>query len=184
MKNIISYINILLLGAVCYLAAYYFTARNYESNFTKNIFTGEYNRFAKLSEGVNRLVHLPLSDGRNYPAALTCPDALYSVMSYDLSENPVGLFSPLPVTSWAFTVYDENCNAFFSLDERTYGAERMQAVLYNANGKAPRKEDAVNIKSPGNKGIVVMRLILSDTGQKQMLADMRKEMRTGLIKTN
>lgn len=180
MKKLVDILNVVLVGVLCFLLTFFFTKRHTEQNFPKEIFESEYNRISNLSGGVNKLVHFP--DGNNYMyGTLTSPDALFSMMSYDLSEKPVGLYLPLPASPWAITIYDENCNPFYSLDERNFARTDLQVILYNEGQQAPDHESVVKVKSPGTKGIIVTRLITGSDDQ-NMLAELRKEMKTGLIK--
>lgn len=184
MKKIIAPLNIILLGAVCFTIAYYYASKSYEAKFLSGIFAGEYGRFAELSEGANKIVHLPPATGGDGNSMLASPDALFSVMSYDLSEKPVGLYLPLPASPWTVTIYDENCHAFYSLDERNFGSDTLQLILRQGEQAAPGHEGAIAVNSPGKKGMVVTRLIMSDSAEQPALAELRRGMKSGLIKTN
>ena len=176
MKKLLSPLNIILLCAVCFIVSFYYARKNFEQNFSSDLFESEYNRYAALSEGINKIVHLPLVQG-----TLTSPDALFSVVSYDISEKPVGLYLPLPASPWAITIYDETCNSFYSLDERNFNADYLQVILHRKEQAAPENEDVLNITAPGKKGIIVTRLIIPDISKQPLLSELRKEMRTGII---
>lgn len=181
MKKLVDTLNIILIGALCFLLTFFFTKRHNEHHFPKEIFESEYSRISKLSEGANKFVHFP--NGNNYTlGTLTSPDALFSMMSYDLSEKPLGVYLPLPASPWAITIYDENCNAFYSLDERNFGSQDLQVILYKEGQQSPDHESVVKVKSTGTRGIIVTRLIVTDSDDQNTLAELRKEMRTGQIK--
>ena len=184
MRKLTGTANIILLGAICLVISFDYARKNYEQKFSTRIFESEFKRFTTLSEGTNNIVHLPLADSRNNPGSLMSPDALFSMMSFDLSEKPVGLYLPLPLSPWTITIYEEHCNAFYSLDERTFEADYLQAVLYREGQSAPQNDGAVNIKSPGMQGIIITRLILPGIQEQPGLAELRKEMRSGLMGSN
>jgi len=83
------------------------------------------------------------------------PDFAYSACAYDLSHGPVHFRVPPWNAYWSLSLYADNSDNFFVLDDRE-AREGADIVLVRRGGEHPR--DAVRVvEAPSARGIALIR---------------------------
>lgn len=83
------------------------------------------------------------------------PDFAYSACVYDLSAGPVILSAPPYDDYWSLSLYGDNTDNFFVIDDREarYGAE----ITLVRRGTAHPEGASMVVESPSTRGIALMR---------------------------
>lgn len=174
---------LILFTVITFFIASHLSYSKYNQGIYKGLIDAEYNRIVKLAEGTNKMVHFPLATANNDPGSQMSPDVLYSAMSYELGDSPLGVYIPLPASSWTLSVYDEEGRNYYSLDNRLHTQNKLEIALVPEGRELAAGGNARVIKSPGNKGVVVVRYIIPLPASKAGLTTLRNEIKTGLINT-
>jgi uncharacterized membrane protein len=114
---------------------------------------------------VNKLVKSPKTTAQSRNVVRPSPDLVYSICCYDVSKEPIRFTAKIPTdTYWSVSMYQENSDNFFVLNDRQAKSNPVEIVLVKQGNPVP--SDAGNaqiVYSPTSRGILLVRhLLLSE----------------------
>jgi len=117
---------------------------------------------SRLPVNAVRREHRP--DARSRAVVKPSPDLVYSNVAYDVSKAPLLFTSPVPTDCyWSVSIYQENTDNFFVINDRQIKFNPLQILLVKKGRKADVPDNALVVKSPTSKGILLVRhLVMSD----------------------
>lgn len=106
--------------------------------------------------GWNACFHNPVYGPRKTAARRANPDSIISSMAYDLSDGPVRISGEVWPRYWSLSMYQQNSDNFFVINDRQLEGPAFAFVLTHAaqNIDAGHGEQIV---SPTLKGIMLIR---------------------------
>ncbi|MGA2157750.1 MAG: DUF1254 domain-containing protein [Dehalococcoidia bacterium] len=100
-----------------------------------------------------------------------CPDLVYSILLYDVSQQPIRFKAQVPTdTYWSVAFYAANTDNFFTLNDRQIKSSTVEILLVKKGAPIPENETAQIVVSPGDRGIMLVRhLLVSDDQYDQVV---------------
>lgn len=132
----------------------------------------EEDAWAKLSRygTFNKLHVLPTATPLVEPVADMDPSIRYAMCRYDLSTGPLKIVSAIPQTYWSLAIYDRSGGNYYTLNNRSAGRNTLtlwiadqQQILALEPDNPEKAEDRLVVKSRGQYGIVMFRILIPDT---------------------
>ena len=104
------------------------------------------------------------------------PDLVYTNVNYDVSKAPILFTSPIPANCyWSVSIFQDNTDNFFVINDRQIRSNPFQLMLVKRGKKVDAPENAVVVQSPTNKGILLVRhLVTSDDKMDEVKAIQRQ----------
>jgi uncharacterized membrane protein len=104
------------------------------------------------------------------------PDLVYSIVSYDISKEPVRLTAKVPTgTYWSASCFQQNTDNFFVVNDRQVKSNPVEILLVRQGMQVPDAGNAQVVVSPTNKGILLVRHLLLSDDKYQELIDIQKQ---------
>ncbi len=111
----------------------------------------------------NQILHNEPVNAESKKIVMPSPDLLYSGISFDVGRYPLLIKAPVPKsTYWSMAMYDLDTNNFFVIDDRDIPTSELEVVLIGPNETAPDRKGAIVVRAPGDQGIVLFRMFISD----------------------
>ena len=137
------------------------------------------------SASANTILHPPRSGARSRTVVRPSPDLLYSICVYDLraAEGAVRVsIHDMPDTYWSVSVFDADTNNFYALNDRQ--AKTGAADFLLAESGAPANDGRLPVvTTPTNRGIVLLRILVSDDARTAELDAARRHTRCAPYRT-
>ncbi|MEM6557262.1 MAG: DUF1254 domain-containing protein [Pseudomonadota bacterium] len=155
-------IVIYLLGAAALAALTFFVTRSLiiQQAPIKVMSTIEA-RIAAGAGGWNACFHNQVYGPRANAARRANPDSIISSMAYDLSDGPVRISGETWPRYWSLSVYQQNSDNFFVINDQALTDQSFDFVLALA-GQSTENLDGTPIVSPTAKGILLIRRFAAD----------------------
>ncbi|MEL6829720.1 MAG: DUF1254 domain-containing protein [Pseudomonadota bacterium] len=118
-------------------------------------------RIVQGAGGWNACFHNRVYGPRANAANRANPDSIISSMAYDLSDGPVRVSGEVWPRYWSLSLYQQNSDNFFVVNDRELETPEFDFVLTLANQKVADTNGAV-IVSPTSKGIMLIRRFAAD----------------------
>ena len=137
------------------------------------------------SASANTILHPPRSGARSRTVVRPSPDLLYSICVYDLraADGAVRVsIHDMPDTYWSVSVFDADTNNFYALNDRQ--AKTGAADFLLAESGAPANDGRLPVvTTPTNRGIVLLRILVSDDARTAELDAARRHTRCAPYRT-
>jgi uncharacterized membrane protein len=90
-----------------------------------------------------------------------CPDLVYSIVCYNVSNGPLLLTAPVPAdTYWSVSLYDQDSDNYFVINDRQVKSNPYSLLLVRQGTKYENPTNAQVVFSPNNRGILLVRYLL------------------------
>lgn len=136
--------------------------------FPRNQMDKVIERVGRSGERLNTLVHAPPVSTASRNVVRPSPDLIYSICVYDLSNGPVYLEMTLNDYYSSLSIFDNDTNNFFVINDRETDGASSRVILYdndiNISGVEP---NTLRVESPTRKGVALIRRL---AGSPEMLA--------------
>lgn len=106
--------------------------------------------------GWNSCYHNQVYGPRKAAARRANPDSIISSMAYDLSDGPVRISGEIWPRYWSLSIYQQNSDNVFVINDRQLGTERFEFILA-LEGQETSAMSGTPILSPTAKGIMLIR---------------------------
>lgn len=130
-------------------------------------------RLLKAGE-MNAAIHAPRVNSDSRGVVRPSPNLLYSLCVYNLEAGPLRVSSPVPEGYWSLSIYNNNTDNFFVLNDRQAGGDKVEFLLIGPESRADNPNNLPLIDAPTNDGIVLMRSLIGDEGGFPELDALRK----------
>ncbi len=110
------------------------------------------------------------------------PDLLYSLCCYDISQYPLRLTATIPDNYWSISGFAMNTNNFFAINDRQAKSNPVEVVLIK-KGMTYRDPTgkAHVIVAPTDKGIVLIRTVITSKADLPLLVEIQKKATAELV---
>lgn len=100
------------------------------------------------------------------------PDTKTSFAVYDVSQKPLRVHCVIPDVDnyWSLSLFAWNTDNFYVVNDRTAKAKEFDLVIVKPNSKYQKRGNEEVIVSPSDKGIIIVRMIVTDRNNKEELA--------------
>jgi uncharacterized membrane protein len=169
--------------AVSAAAAANYGYNDYIDRLPFELLRKEWERWAKAAGGANKWAFLPIATADNNPTVKMSPDVLYSILSYDVSATPVRLSVPVSRDPfWSLTLFQANTDNYFGIDDRAVHGDSVQLFILGPNQSAPIPRGGHAVASPTEKGIAIVRMVVSSPDKLEALDKLRKKAKAVPVK--
>jgi uncharacterized membrane protein len=123
----------------------------------------------KKTREFNRLFHNDLSYAGTDLVVMSNADMKSSFAAYDVSEKPVKIHCVVPNTDnyWSISLFAWNTDNFYVRNDRNAPAREFDLIIVKSGSKYQKKEGEEVVVSPTEKGIVLLRYIVSDRSNQE-----------------
>jgi len=116
------------------------------------------------------------------------PDTVTSFAVYDVSEKPILIQCVIPDKDnyWSLSLFAWNTDNFFVVNDRTAKSKAFEFVIVKAGSKYQKQGQEEIVISPTNKGILIIRMIVTNREDKEelsQLAEVQKQTTMQLIES-
>lgn len=90
-------------------------------------------------------------------------DLIYDTCAFDVSRNPISITAEVPQSFWSLSLYADNRQVFFSIDEVKAGAAKIEIILIGPDADRDRASEEIRIpviRTPSTKGVAVFRTLI------------------------
>ena len=100
-----------------------------------------------------------------------CPDLVYSILLYDVSQQPIHFEAQVPTdVYWSVAFYTANTDNYFVLNDQQVKSNPVEILLVKKGAPIPENEKAQVVVSPSDRGIMLVRhLLVSDDQYDQVV---------------
>ena len=140
---------------------------------------------AKLSAGTgyNVLYHPDRIDASAREIVRPSPDLAYSVCVFDVSRNPLRITAPVHRGYMSLSMFADNTDNFFVVNDRQVVGGRIDIVLAGPNSPAGDvSEGAQLVRAPSNKGVLLFRRVIPSDEEYALIDAERREAKCMPIK--
>jgi uncharacterized membrane protein len=104
-----------------------------------------------------------------------CPDVLYSVLSYDVTEEPLWLSVPVwRDPFWSLSLLSDSAEEFFAVDDQSIEGKTLELVILGPGRSLQPDENVRVVASPSESGVAVVRAVLEGADSFMALDRLRK----------
>lgn len=133
---------------------------------------------AQGAGGWNACFHNRVYGPRAGAARRANPDSIITSMAYDLSGGPVRLSGEVWPRYWSLSLYQQNSDNYFVVNDRALDGPEFDFVL-TYKDQTVGDVDAVEISSPTQKGIMLIRRFAADAADMPAITANQDAMRCG-----
>ena len=175
-KNMLSALVICASG----LCAFWFSRAAVIDKAPKDVMAGIQARIVGGAGGWNACMHNrqfgPVYGG----AARANPDSVVSIMAYDVSEGPVLVSGETWPDYWSLSLYEQNSDAFYVLNDRELEGSAFRLVIADKAGAEAESGDLI-AQSPTPKGIMLIRRYVKEESDMPRIRDNQDKLKCGLL---
>jgi uncharacterized membrane protein len=104
------------------------------------------------------------------------PDLVYSIVSYDVSKEPLRLTAKVPTgTYWSVSFFQQNTDNFFVVNDRQVKSNPVEILLVRQGRQVPDAGNAMVAASPTDRGILLIRHLLLSDDKYEELRDIQRQ---------
>lgn len=132
------------------------------------------NTMAKYATNV--LLKGPKTTAESRSVVRPSPDLVYSIVCYDVSTQPIRLTAKVPTDFyWSLSCFQQNTDNFFVINDRQVKSNPYEIVLARQGTRITDAGNAQVVYSPTDRGILLMRYLLTGDDKYQELYDIQKQ---------
>ncbi len=168
-----------------YLVAFLGSAILAHALYVRQIPTGETERNleqiqrARPSAKTNRIFHGKLRVAGKDTVVRDNPDTVTSFADYDVSQTPVRMHCVIPSGGnyWSVSFFAMNTDNFYVVNDRTAPAPAFDLVIVREGSDYKAKPNENVLISPSNRGVIIVRMIVTDRDDAAQLGKLAEEQR-------
>jgi len=112
---------------------------------------------------VNSAIHPPRVTADQQSIVMPCPDLLYTLCVYDVSQNPLRIKVPAPQdTYFSVAMYAANTDNFFIVNDQQLLKDGREILLIKKGGRVPGSEKDRVVEAPTAQGIILCRTLIAE----------------------
>lgn len=128
---------------------------------------------------VNTLHHAPRVNEEARGVVRPSPDLVYSFCNFDLSDGPLRIQAPVPDTYWSLSLFKDNTDNFFVINDRQVQADRVDYLLVGPDSEVEAPSGVEVIQAPTNRGALLFRLLVMDESRLEELVEVQRQASCG-----
>jgi uncharacterized membrane protein len=125
--------------------------------------------------GRNALRHGNRPTPEDRVVVLPSPDLLYSIGVYDVTSAPLRITAPAGSTYVSLSLYADNTDNFFVINDRQVGDGKFDVVLVGPKAPEPDGKDAPVVRAPTNTGIILFRYFADEKTPAEDIESLRRQ---------
>lgn len=136
---------------------------------------------ARLADaGADRgILHVPPPTAEARSVVRPSPDLAYSVCLFDLARGPLLVEAAIPDTYWSISAYAANTDNFFAANDSQIPGDRFSVIIATEDQAEALPEGVPVTFSPTRKGLVLMRMLVTDRDSYLAHDAVRRQSRCG-----
>lgn len=106
-------------------------------------------------------------------------DLAFAICPYDVSKSSLTITAPLPQTYWSISIFGMEGQNIYTINDRQVGTDKFAAtILHESNevedtdNTGSREGEGIVIKSNSEKGLVLLRMFVTDRAAAQRTRDL------------
>jgi uncharacterized membrane protein len=116
-----------------------------------------------LHASVNMALYRPRVTDDQKTVVMPCPDLLYTMCIYDVSQKPLRIKAPAPKdTYFSVAMYASNTDNFFVANDRQLSRDSREILLIKKGASYAGSENYQVVVAPTPKGIILCRTLITD----------------------
>jgi uncharacterized membrane protein len=124
----------------------------------------------------NQLMKGQKTDAQSRGVVRPSPDLVYSIVSYDVSKEPIRFTAKVPTdTYWSVSMFEENSDNYFVVNDRQVKSNPLEILLVKQGMKYTDAGNAQVVVSPTDRGILLARHLLQSDNKYQELRSIQKQ---------
>jgi uncharacterized membrane protein len=148
---------------------------DYIGRLPRALLRDEWKRVIDEAGGANMWLFPAIASAEANPGARMCPDVLYSILGYDVSEEPLRLSVPLSREPlWSLALVGDNAEGYFGVDDQLVEEDLLELVILGPGQSFRSQEDVRVVASPSDFGIAVVRTVVPGPETLEELDRLRK----------
>ena len=125
-----------------------------------------------LNASANTVIHQPPVSADQKTIVMPCPDLLYTLCVYDVSQRPLLIKTPAPDdTYFSIAMYASNTDNFFVVNDRMLPKGGKEIILVKRGVPYPDSGRYEVVEAPTPTGIILCRTLITD---EKRVADAKK----------
>ncbi len=167
MKKLLPYVGLTIVLSVIFHFVWLWYFPYYSTTETvRNIFE------LKSEWKVNSLGYSDLRYAGKDVVVRDNPDTKTSFAVYDVSSKPLRVHCVIPVTDnyWSVSLFAWNTDNFYVVNDRTSKAREFDFVIVKPGSKYRGSDNEQVVVTPTLKGVMIVRMIVTDRNDKEELA--------------
>lgn len=125
--------------------------------------------------GANNLRHGARPSSKDRIVVGPCPDLIYSIGVYDVSEKPLRITASLPGSYMSLSLYAHNTDNFFVKNDRQLESSKFDFVLVGPRAPEPHVQGVPTVRVPSSTGIILFRYFAGEGEQFEKIDSLRRE---------
>lgn len=117
---------------------------------------------AEQAGGRNMILYPPRVTAEARGIVRPSPDLLYAACAYDVSGGPVKLTASVPDTYWSLSLFADNTDNYFALNDKQANAKSVSLVVARSQVAGGTIGGIPVIVSPTDRGIALLRSLVDD----------------------
>jgi uncharacterized membrane protein len=131
---------------------------------------------AAARNGVNVMAFRDRPTAKNNRVVRQGPDILYSSCVFDLSNGPVRMHAVLPDTYGSLSLFADNTDNFYTVNDRETREGLVDLVVYPAGATPPEAPPGASlVASPSDRGNMIIRMVVRRDDDEQRLDALRRQ---------
>jgi uncharacterized membrane protein len=126
-------------------------------------------------KGMNVLAHRKRSSPDDRVVVAPCPDLIYSIGVFDVSQAPVRITAPFTGSYLSLSLYAANTDNFFVVNDRQVEGNQLDVVLLGPNAPDPGITGAQVVRAPTRTGIMLLRYFAGDGSRGEEIAKLQQQ---------
>jgi uncharacterized membrane protein len=128
---------------------------------------------------MNTIAHSPPRTAETREVVKPSSDLLYSICFYDVSKTPLQISATVPDTYRSISLYQNNTDNFFVKNDRQVEGEKVNFLLVGKDASDINAGNAEVIISPTDTGVILFRMLITDTAKLPELIRIQKKAHCG-----
>jgi uncharacterized membrane protein len=126
-------------------------------------------------KGANVLAHRKPPSPEDRVVVAPCPDLIYSVGVFDVSQGPVRITAPFTGSYLSLSLYAANTDNFFVVNDRQVAGQRLDVVLLAPNAPDPALSGPQVVRAPTKTGIILLRYFAGGGKRAEEIAKLQQQ---------
>lgn len=124
----------------------------------------------------NQLMRGPKTTSASRNVVRPSPDLVYSIVSYDVSKEPIRLTAKVPTdTYWSVSCFQQNTDNYFVVNDRQVKSNPAEILLVRQDTQVADAGNAQVVVSPTSRGVLLVRHLLLSDDKYQELVNIQKQ---------
>jgi uncharacterized membrane protein len=125
--------------------------------------------------GKNHLRHGARPSDKDRIVVGPCPDLIYSIGVFDVSETPLRITAPLPGSYMSLSLYADNSDNFFVQNDRQLESSKFDLVVIGPHAPELHLTGVTTVRAPSKTGIILFRYFAGEGIQFEKIDALRHQ---------